>query len=217
MKIKLCATPLRAAMLIGGILFAGVLLATTAHAEEGNGKRLYLVQEDWEMTINDPDVATHSPQITFFACPNATNEDCYFQLQMNYHAHDEFSGGGFHVAAFRDDTQIDEARSDTRLPLRVDGDHIRWTNVIAANNDKLFFAVNDGHGNDWGNFGGPDYLVSMPANGVNDLTNYRHQKSLEMVDVGFGANRVSWIKLIRVRYYFTDGTSVKVELHQTAL
>lgn len=207
------------AVLIGGIFTLGTV-HSTASAGEPNGnapqKRLYSIEEDWEMAINDPDIATHSPQVTFFVCPNAQDESTYFQLQMNYHAHTEFSGGGFHVGAFSNDTQVDENRSQTKIPLRADNDRLRWTSVMATINGKYLFAVSKGQGDDWGDFGGPEYLVSMPADDSNNLDKYNHETSMTMTDVGFGGNRVSRVKLIRVRYYYADGTRKTVQVHESA-
>lgn len=206
------------AVLIGGIFTFGSSQNAANGEDPGNNgqnKRLYLIEEDWEMAINVPEVATHSPQIAFFTCPNANDDDSYFQLQMNYHADTDFSGGGFHVGAFSSGTRVDEARSRTRIPLRIDNDRIRWTNVMATVNGKYLFAVSNGSGDDWGKFGGPEYLVSMPADDSNNLDKYDYKTSQEMVDIGFGGNRVKTVRLIRVRYFYSDGSRKTVQVHES--
>lgn len=134
---------------------------------------------------------------------------------MNYAAEDDFSGGGFHVAAVRNEHFRDEARSFTRLPLRTDGDRIRWTSVMAVIDNRFLFAVRDGLGDDWGAFGGPQYLVAMGAEGVHDLDDYSPQQSLETVDIGFGANRVSSLKLLRVRLFYKNGSSTTLSINES--
>ena len=54
---------------------------------------VYKIEEDWELVVNEPDATNNSPQITFFMSSNHLLDDSYFQLQMNYHAADDYSSG----------------------------------------------------------------------------------------------------------------------------
>lgn len=202
---------------MGGIGLMLLFVASAATADEASINKIeapiYKIEEDWEMHIQHPDPEICSPQVTFFTSPSTDSEDDYFQLQMNYHADEWFDGGGFHVAAVCDGDTIDEARSGTNAPLVFASDKIRWTNVMAAIDGQLLFAVKDGHGNQWGNFGGPDYLVRIDSEHFSDLSDYDPAQSLESVDVGFGANRVAEITLKEVRIYRTDGTTQAIEVN----
>lgn len=202
---------IRSCVFIGGILLASMAGSPACLAADST---IYKIEEDWEMVLNDPDPANYSPQVTFFASPSANLDDVYFQLQMNYAADAGFSGGGFHVAAVQSDVIRDEARSDTRRILATDGDHIRWTSVMAVIHNKALFAVKDGLGTEWGTFGGPDYLVKMVQSPVPDLSEYHPQQSLDSVDIGFGANRVQSITLLQVRVFYTDGRTVTVPVNR---
>lgn len=192
-------------VIIGGILIASVVAG--AHSATAIEPHVFKIEEDWEMAVSEPDAANCSPQVTFFTSPSFQMENCYFQLQMNYAADEGFESGGFHVAAVVDEAFLDEARSATQLTLASSNDLIRWTSVMATINNKLLFAVRDGTGNEWGSFGGPDYLVTIVPSPVVDLNDYAAQQSLDNVDIGFGANRVTSITLKRVRLFYTDGTS----------
>lgn len=205
------ATTLRKAF-VGGIVFA--LVSTALPACMAADSTIYKIEEDWDMVINEPDSANISPQVTFFTSPSTNLDDAYFQLQMNYAADAEFSGGGFHVASVQNDAIQDEARSDTRSVLATDGDHIRWTSVMAIIHNKALFAVKDGQGTEWGNFGGPDYLVKLTQSPVPDLSGYHPQQSLDTVDIGFGANRVQSVTLLQVRVFYTDGRTVTVPVNR---
>lgn len=202
---------MRSCVFIGMILL--VTLASVPTCFSANST-IYKIEEDWEMVINDPDPANHSPQVTFFTSPSANLDDVYFQLQMNYAADAGFSAGGFHVAAVQDDQIQDEARSDTRRILATDGDHIRWTSVMTMIENRALYAVTDGQGTEWGTFGGPGYLVKMMSSPVWDLAEYHPQNSLDNVDIGFGANRVQSITLLRVRAYYTDGRVVTIPVNR---
>ncbi|TWU55774.1 hypothetical protein [Rubripirellula reticaptiva] len=195
---------------IGGMFAA--FAAWTSSACTADESVIYKIEEDWEMVINEPDPANCSPQVTFFTSPSADAEDIYFQLQMNYSADAQFSSGGFHVAAFQGGHMHDEARSGTEKVLASSGDIIRWTSVMAVVDEKLLFAVKDGYSDEWGAFGGPDYLVRIPTSSIQNLATYHPRKSLETVDVGFGANRIDSLTLRRVRVFYVDGRTVNVSI-----
>jgi hypothetical protein len=211
MRIGHCVAPTLRKCVVGGIVLA--LVSTALPVCSAANPTIWKIEEDWEMVINEPDSAIYSPQVTFFTSPSALDET-YFQLQMNYAADAEFSGGGFHVASVQNEAILDEARSETRSILATDGDHIRWTSVMAVIQDKALFAVRDGLGTEWGNFGGPEYLVRMTPSPVLDLSGYNPQQSLDTVDIGFGANRVQSITLLQVRCFYDDGQMVTVPVNR---
>lgn len=189
------------------------LMAISAVAEEP-APVLDRIEEDWEMQLIEPRPENNSPQVTFFVTPSASEPTLYFQVQMNYAALDDYSPGGFHVAAVHNENYFDEARSGTRKGLSVDSDTIVWTNVMAVINDKLYFAIKNGHCSDWGNFGGPEYLVNMPARSVTNLSTYSPAQSLAEVDIGFGGNRVSSVQLKTVRLYYNNGSVETVAINK---
>lgn len=195
---------------IGGMGFALLFALTPCLAEEA---KVFKIEEDWEMNIHHPDPAICSPQVTFFTSPSTENAGDYFQLQMNYHCDEWFDGGGFHVAAVDGGATVDEARSPTNAPFTLSTDRVRWTSVMASIDGKLLFAVKDGHAHQWGNFGGPDYLVRVECDDHPDLSHYHHSQSLASVDVGFGGNRVSSITLKQVRLFYTDGTVSTIDVN----
>ncbi|MDA8697263.1 hypothetical protein N9M41_02220 [Rhodopirellula sp.] len=180
----------------------------------GSEPDVWKIEEDWELETYQSDPVIISPQITFFTVPDNRDSSTYFQLQMNYAADDSFSAGGFHVAAIRNDDSIDEERSEQQIALSFNSDLLKWTNVMAVVNNEVLFAVKDGIGQEWGDFGGPEYLVRIGQTSITDLRFYDHQLSVESVDVGFGKNRVSSIKLKRVRLFRIDGTTTTIELKQ---
>lgn len=168
------------------------------------------IEEDWTLALNEPDSRTHSPQITFYLTPHANQEQTYFQFQLNHAADAEFSGGGFRVDAFQQNESTDRATSLTRAALNVSDDVINWTFVMAVQDQELLFAVKNGQSQSWGAFGGPEYLLRMPANGIENLAHYTPRRSVADVDLGFGRNRIKYLRLERVRAYRKDGTIVSV-------
>jgi hypothetical protein len=132
---------------------------------------------------------------------------------MNYAADEGFSGGGFHVAAVNSGRMLDEERSETKRALSIPHDRVRWTNLMAVIDGQLYFAVKDGHCEDWGDFGGPEYLVEMPTE-LTDLSNYSPQQSLATVDIGFGGNRVNSVTLRSVTLHYSNGSKSKILVSQ---
>jgi hypothetical protein len=200
------------------VLFAGglCLLATLPCRAHGETATVFLVEEEWEMVLNEPEPAINSPQVAFFLYPAADQPECYFQLQMNYAAEDGYSSGGFRVGAFYHEQPIDEERSQVSQMLCWDNDRVRWTSAMAVFNGKLMYALKDGYGYQWGAFGGPEYLVQMDDQDMHALDHYSPQTSLESVDIGFGANRVHSIRLKRVRLTYSDGQTKTIEINQFA-
>ncbi|QDT06123.1 hypothetical protein K227x_45300 [Rubripirellula lacrimiformis] len=174
--------------------------------------KVWKIEEDWEMVILQPDPQSNSPQVSFTTSPSTEVDDVYFQLQMN---HSDSAGGGIHVAAVLDDKIVDESQSDIRSALSIDGDHVSWTTVMAVIDDRICFAVKDGYGQDWGNFGGPEYVVRMQRRDILDLSKYRPINSLDSVDINFGANRISSSKMLKVRLYYTSGNVVELLVAET--
>lgn len=176
---------------------------------------IWKVEEDWELRTYQPDPSIYSPQVTFFVTPDSTKSDTYFQLQMNYAADDVFSAGGFHVAAVNDENMVDEERSDQQITLSLPSDTLTWTNVMAVVDGKLMFAVKDGLCQEWGQFGGPEYLVQIEGSATNNLDQYNYEDSIGNVDIGFGKNRVQMAKLKCVRLFRLNGSMTTIDLPES--
>lgn len=176
---------------------------------------IWKVEEDWELRTYQPDPSIYSPQVTFFVTPDSTKSDTYFQLQMNYAADDVFSAGGFHVAAVNNEIMVDEERSDQQITLSLPSDTLTWTNVMAVVDGKLMFAVKDGLCQEWGQFGGPEYLVQIEGSATNNLDQYNYEDSTGNVDIGFGKNRVQMAKLKCVRLFRLNGSMTTIDLPES--
>ena len=184
-------------------------------ATAADGLPIYKIEEDWSLVVLEPDPAIHCPQVTLFTFPLGDSQSKYFQLQLNHAADEWFSGGGFQVAAVAQEEVVDRARSEVRTPLATNGDTIQWTVVMACINNEFLYAVKNGTSASWGSFGGPDYLVRMPSGDTTSLSGYSYHNSLNGLDVGFGANRVESLKLVRVRLYDTGGGIHTIDVNQS--
>ncbi|WP_153556409.1 hypothetical protein [Roseimaritima sediminicola] len=212
-SLEMARCRLRAAVLLP---LLGCALSATAGALTAPASEPWVrVEEDWTLVLNEPDPELHSPQLSIYVTPDPDRIDAFFQVQLNHAADTTFAGGGFRVAAFREDRTVDEAVSETRTALSHHGDTIQWTNVFAIRDDRILFAIKDGQSQSWGAFGGPDYLLSVPADGQSDFRSYSPYQSAREVDLGFGKNRVASLTLQCVRVYRSDGTFELVPVRLT--
>lgn len=198
------------ALSLASAIFAGAA-ATPAYSNE---PYLYKIEEDWELVVNDPAPAIHSPQLTIYTSPVSDGVSKYFQLQLNHAADAWFSGGGFQVAAAINEEVMDRARSDVQTALASSGDTISWTVVMACLDNEFLYAVTDGNSASWGSFGGPEYLVRMPSGEIQDLSGYKYQNSVDSLDIGFGGNRVQSLKLKQVRLFDSAGGVQEIAVNQ---
>ena len=102
---------------------------------------------------------------------------------------------------------------DIAVSAREEIEGLGYARVYSGADGTLMYAVKNGYGDNWGTFGGPEYLVRMANCPISNLREYNYQTSLENVDISFGANRVDKIELIRVRLYYTDGNVVTIPLN----
>jgi len=197
-------------------LFAAAVSCLWASNVTAAEPSIYMVEEDWELVVGDPKPGIHSPQLSFYLVPSAANPGVYFQLQLNHAARQDFAGGGFMVTAVVNEVAYDEAKSDFRTPLTYDGEQLKWTSAMAVMNGELLYAIKDGLGSHWGSFGGPDYILRMPAGGIRSLDDYSPQKSVKSVEIGFGSNRVTTLVLKRARLHYSNQEVVEVVLNTSA-
>ena len=202
-------------------LFAcGAPQAWSAETDD-DAKPIYYVEEHWEIVLGDPDPLTNSPQISFFLFPDSRDDSRYFELQMNYAAdpggeHDAYSSGGFRVTSVVDGIPHQHRRSENHQRWTSDQDRIRWTSVVAAYEGQYRFAIKNGSAGDWGEFGGPEYLVELPTTSDTALAFYHPGVSVSNVDIGFGKNRVHSVRLRGVTVVYRDGSRQNIVRNDVA-
>jgi hypothetical protein len=120
------------------------------------------------------------------------------------------------VTAVVNEVAHDEAKSDFRTPLAYDGERLKWTSAMAVMNGELLYAIKDGLGSHWGSFGGPEYILRMPAGAIRSLDDYSPHESVRSVEIGFGSNRVTTLVLRKARLHYTNKEVVEVVLNASA-
>jgi hypothetical protein len=176
--------------------------------------KIVRVEEDWELVVETPDPLQDAPQISTWMSPTGTLEGQYFGLDLNHAQRDGYDGGGFQTKAMNGSTVAEDRLSFIGDNLNVQGENIRWTQLIAIVDDDLVFAIKNGTSQSWGSFGGPETLLRQSSN-IANLNSYTPELSLQSSGVGYASNRVASLKLLRVRLYSDQGQITEINLDRS--
>ncbi len=194
-------------------MLTGVFLSLWTSTGLGHsGPEIVGVEEDWEMVLGEPDPNKSAPQILTWMSPTQTLEDQHFGIDFNLIQRPDFSSGGFQTRAFDGETLIESSFSKNGDKLSHTGESIRWTQRMFLLNDQLTFEVANGTSQSWGTFGDASTRVNFHTSHVSNLNNYSPNRSVDWSGIGFGANRVDYLRLKKVRLFTVDGNVHTVSL-----
>lgn len=171
-----------------------------------NPPKIIRVEEDWELIVSTPDPNRDSPQISTWMSPSKTLEGDYFGVDINQAQRANYAGGGFQTKRMNGSQLIDDRCKNIGVKLQVEGETIKWTQLLAIIEQDVVFAVKNGTSESWGDFGGPETLIRVPFLQGN-LNGYNLNLSCESSGVGYALNRVASLKLLRVRLYTSQRVS----------
>ncbi len=113
-------------------------------------------------------------------------------------------GRGLQVQYWHDGVAVETDSPDELETLHHQNETIAWTQRLRLDDGELVFEVNDGNSESWGDFGGCDLRIRVPAD-VERLNAYRPAVSIEESGVSFAGNRVRSLTLTKLRWKFDDG------------
>ena len=183
--------------LLIGLILAGI--SQPIYSQE-NPPRIIRVEEDWELIVSTPDPNRDSPQISTWMSPTKSLGGDYFGVDINHAQRAGHAGGGLQTKRMNGSQLIDDRCENIGVKLQVEGETIRWTQLLAIIEQDVVFAVKNGKSRSWGDFGGPETLIRAPLLLAN-LNNYDPNLTCESSGVGYALNRVASLKLLRVRLY----------------
>lgn len=166
------------------------------------------IEEDWELVIATTDVPAAGPQITTAMSPGPVQVHPDINFNLNYREGSSFRAGGLQIEVFENSNLTTSAEKGSAT-LNTDGETITWTQRLALYDGWLNYRIKQGHSQTWGDFGGWDLSVWFPS-ALGDLGDYSPQFSKSKSGVGWQADHVSSMKLLRVRYY-SDDTLVRTD------
>jgi hypothetical protein len=163
------------------------------------------VEEDWELVVNEPDADNAAPQVTCLMSPVGDAESVYSVLEMNHASLPEFSAGGLQLQVWNGEDWL-TLRDHADFTLYHSGETVTWTRQMELHAGKLNFSVINGNSDSWGTFGGTGGIKLSINSVLVSLNLYNPEISKAQSGVSFGTQRVTSLKIKRVRYYGFDGS-----------
>ena len=177
---------------------------------EDNIPQIIRVEEDWELIVSTPDPNRDSPQISTRMSPTISLGGEYFGVDINHAQRAGYVGSGFKTKRMNGSQLIEDRWGNMGIKLHIEGETIRWTQMLAIIEHDMVFALKNGTSTSWGKFGSPETLIHLPLSSGN-LNDYNPDLSCESSGVGYALNRVASLKLLRVRLY-TNQQSTEIAL-----
>jgi len=174
----------------------------------GQAGAVVRVEQDWELSVGEPDPQTDAPQVVCVISPGGDTQGVYAAFELNQQSQPVFSAGGMQLQVWEGELPLKAARAGDLLKLQAAGEHVCWTLVMELDDGQLTFQVCDGHSATWGEFGGEGLRASV-ATAAAHLNGYDTQVSVRNSGVGFAPNRVHALTLKRIRTYFANGEVVE--------
>ncbi len=173
------------------------------------------IEEDWELVVGDPDPEIDAPQVTTSMIPFAGTPDLHLQVNLNHALKPEFEAGGIQVRIVEDDELLGQVHRRGGEKLAQSSETVRWTSAVQKIPTGYSFGVSSGTSSSWGTYGGNDYFLVIAASSVSgSLEDYDYRRSLENSTVAYAGNRVQWLKLLRIRFYYSNGMTVEHEIQK---
>jgi hypothetical protein len=203
-------------------LLAGIATLTgpTATIALSADSDLVRVEEDWELIVKEPDLETVSPQVTCIISPHGHVNGLFAAFNINHKTHPAWEPGGLQLQLWNGDVSVAGYNFPRHDLLNTVDERITWTQSVEVQGGQLKFEVVNGDSNTWGKFGGQGYLRATIDSPVENLNSYSSAVSVANSGISYAANRVTSLKLLKVRGYnqqgdvFQDNTVKVVFPHQ---
>jgi len=182
-------------------MFFGLLLAATV----APAQNLVRVEEDWEMVVGEPDANSCGPQVACTMSPLGDIDGTHFTLEINHRSMPYWSPGGITLHHWSGEWRLQSMERQDRSVMQTNGEVVRWTQSLDTTvPGNLIFQITDGTSSTWGPFG---YSMNLKLSTVwlaGHINNYSPDVSVSRSGVAFAGNRVSSLKILRVRATLSD-------------
>jgi hypothetical protein len=176
---------------------------------------VFQVEEDWQLTMGEPDPEIDAPQVTASMVPFANAPDLHLQINLNHALKPEFASGGIQVRLMKENELVQQVHKRPGEKLSNDSEVIRWTALVQRKPNGYIFGISTGLSTSWGAFGGNYHFLEIPTSiAPGGLEGYDFQRSLENSGVQYAGNRVQSLRLLRVRITYMDGQVAELNVHR---
>lgn len=172
------------------------------------------IEEDWELVVASPDVTGVGPQITTVMSPTGDLSKPFVAYDMNYREYPTFTAGGMQIQLWSKKAVVSTSSQGTNQ-FQTANETVTWTQRMHLADGSIRYSVRNGQSTTWGNFGHTDatnFRVTYNAD-LTSMAGYDPADTVKNSGVSFQSDRVTSLKLVKVRYYsngslyYTDTTS----------
>jgi hypothetical protein len=188
--------------LVCGVFVAFCLATSLTRAQD-----LVHVEEDWELVVGQPDANSAGPQIICTMSPFGDINGTYFTFEINHQSVPYWAPGGLTLHQWTGESLSQSMNRTDRSVMQTAGETVTWTQVLDVQGGTLTFQVKNGQSSTWGTFGRSNHFRVQNNDGVSDLNSYTPEVSAGRSGVAFASNRVTSLKILRVRGTLSDGTT----------
>jgi len=170
------------------------------------------VEEDWELTLGEPDSNSAAPQTTCVFTPNGTVAAVHATFEINYQGLPKFAAGGLQLQIWDGEFPVESRKFSNDSVLATSGETVRWTQAMQIQSGQIVFEIINGDSKTWGKFGGEGYLKANVNTSISNLNDYKVEACVKNSGIGYAANRVKALLLKKVRVYTADGRVVEEDV-----
>jgi hypothetical protein len=159
------------------------------------------VEEDWVMVIGTADQATNCPQTSAVMSPTGNDADPSLVFKLNYRDQPSYQAGGLSAQIWQGTSFVSNSDQST-VSCNTNNETVTWTQRMSLSGGSLNFKVLAGNSTTWGQFGTGDAdLAVTTSSSLADLSAYKPDYGVGKSGVTYGANRVTSMQIVQVRYY----------------
>jgi hypothetical protein len=154
------------------------------------------------LIVGEPNTHTASPQIS---SQMAQSPDAALFCNVHLNARDipRYGEGGLQLQVWRGADNVGNKTSESLAVMETPNEVVTWTQYLTVAGEKMQFGISAASSQTWGDFSGQSVLVPTDTF---SLDNYSVDYSVQNSGVTFGANRVSYLAIVAVRIYYSDGS-----------
>jgi hypothetical protein len=166
------------------------------------------IEEDWQLIVSQPEPDAQAPQVTCAISPSGDVEGTHAVLDFNLRTQPDVEPGGMQIQVWQGQEPQGNSKSHSGTLLHHEDETVTWTTDMKLYDGWLRFKIKNGSSQSWGSFGNEGSLSVHTSSSLTNLNGYSSSVTVANSGVGFAANRVTSLKLLRVRAYSSSGELV---------
>jgi len=182
----------------------GAFVVLAAAVSATRGADIVRIEEDWKLVVQNPDPDTFAPQVTTTLSPKGNLDSLYAVFDLNLRALPSYVAGGMQLQLWNGTDPIESVKSNTGSLLENNDETVTWTQRMSVADGVLSLSIVDGNSQTWGDFGAGQSISVSGSINLTNLNQYDPAVSVANSGIGFAANRVSSLTLVRIRAYSAE-------------